>query len=516
VAEAIALSLEAAARRAGEPRMTRRRFLAASAAASLALPLAACTGSEQGRSTATAAPAPSSSDAAATADRVDVAVVGGGLAGLTAAYRLRRGGVGAVVYEASERLGGRCFTCRGFFADGQTSEQGGQRIAPSHGSIRSLIEELGLELADAEAAERGDAYLVEMDGRRLSEDEAYAGYGTFLFAVQELAARAGMDFTPRGASRLARELDARSAEDVLAELVDGGLSTPLGRSLELWLTLEFGLDARELSGLAVLENFADMLAGEFRYEVAGGNDLIVTRLAGEIGEAAISRATPLIGLAEASDGYRLRFGGRSRDVVARRVVLALPFTTLRHVDLTGVPLPADKLRAIQELGMGTNAKLHLGLDSRVQSIAAGWSGRFDCHSLRADGWSSTPHQRGSGDVLVIYTGGRSGAAYETAVPHGPAPQVAVDRALAALHPLAERLPAAYDGQAWLNSWIDEPWARGSYSAYLPGQVTTLLGVGARRERGLVFAGEHTSTVSQGFLDGAVESGERAARELLEA
>ncbi|WP_408641693.1 FAD-dependent oxidoreductase [Solicola gregarius] len=75
---------------------------------------------------------------------------------------------------------------------------------------------------------------------------------------------------------------------------------------------------------------------------------------------------------------------------------------------------------------------------------------------------------------------------------------------------------AYNGRSWLDSWVDDPWVRGSYAAFLPGQYTRYWGYLGKAECGVHFAGEHTSTHSQGYLNGGVESGERAAREVLTA
>src|SRR5437764_3340850 len=80
---------------------------------------------------------------AATAPRI--VVVGGGLAGLTAAYRLKQAGYAAQVFEASDRTGGRCWTIRGAFADGQIAEHGGELIDTGHIELRQLVQELGLD-----------------------------------------------------------------------------------------------------------------------------------------------------------------------------------------------------------------------------------------------------------------------------------------------------------------------------------------------------------------------------------
>ena len=73
---------------------------------------------------------------------------------------------------------------------------------------------------------------------------------------------------------------------------------------------------------------------------------------------------------------------------------------------------------------------------------------------------------------------------------------------------------ASTGRGWLDSWIDDPAARGSYSYWGVGQYTELRGAGGTPEGPIHFCGEHTSLEHQGFMNGAVETGERAAAEIL--
>ncbi len=75
---------------------------------------------------------------------------------------------------------------------------------------------------------------------------------------------------------------------------------------------------------------------------------------------------------------------------------------------------------------------------------------------------------------------------------------------------------SFNGRSWLDSWVDDPWVKGSYAAFLPGQWTSFFGYMGRREGNVHFAGEHTSTYSQGYLNGGVETGLRAAREVIHA
>src|SRR3954471_7921407 len=88
---------------------------------------------------------------AATAPRI--VVIGGGLAGLTATYRLKQAGYVAQLYEGNSRIGGRCYSLRGAFPDGLISEHGGELIDQGHVSVRQLAQELGLNLVDLVGAE---------------------------------------------------------------------------------------------------------------------------------------------------------------------------------------------------------------------------------------------------------------------------------------------------------------------------------------------------------------------------
>jgi hypothetical protein len=74
-------------------------------------------------------------------------------------------------------------------------------------------------------------------------------------------------------------------------------------------------------------------------------------------------------------------------------------------------------------------------------------------------------------VITVYSGGHVGASYGPAQPHGPAPAEVLGSTLTAIDAVVPGVGAAFNGRAWLDSWVDDPWARGSYAAYLPGQYT---------------------------------------------
>ena len=85
--------------------------------------------------------------------------------------------------------------------------------------------------------------------------------------------------------------------------------------------------------------------------------------------------------------------------------------------------------------------------------------------------------------------------------------------LTRIAPVVPGLTAAYNGRVSLDDWPVNPWTLGSYSYWKTGQYTRFAGVEGEMNGGCHFAGEHTSIDSQGYLNGAVESGERAAREV---
>jgi monoamine oxidase len=485
--------------------LSRRELVARGAAlggaALLSGPLGACGGSGE--------PPP---------ERPRVAIVGAGLAGLTCAYRLHERGVTATVYEArADRVGGRCWTAREFGPE-QVAEHGGEFIDSDHRRIRALVSELGLRLEDrvAWARRRSRAYSrLYLDGRLRNCDVVYRDFPTLKRRLRADARRT--DYSGAFASRAARSFDDRTAAQWLDAEVPGGGDSLLGRAMREYLTEEFGLDAGRLSAtnmFYLLEgNRADIDGSDERYHVHGGNDQIPRSLADRLPDASLHLGTPLDALWRRPDGsYGLRFGGTEADVTAERVVLAIPFTTLRHVDLERASLSALKRECIEQLGMGTNAKVLMQFRHRP-AHEEHWDGELTTDRPFLDTWDSSLTQPGSTGLLTIYSGGSVGAGYPGRA-HGPAPEPVVHETLAALERAVPGISRDFAGDAWLDDWSADPWSRGSYAAFLPGQTTRYSGVIARAEGGVHFAGEHTSVPYQGFLEGAVESGERCAREIL--
>jgi monoamine oxidase len=456
---------------------------------------------------------------AATAPRI--VVVGGGLAGLTCAYRLKQAGYSAQLYEASDRLGGRCWTLRGTFANGQIAEHGGELIDQGHTEVRQLSQQLGLNLDNLLSAEtNGTEPFYYFDGRPYSFAEATDDLKQIWQQLHKDVSAASYPTlynlsTPRG-----RELDRMSIVDWINAYVPGGMGSKLGQLLDVAYNIEYGAESNVQSSLNMLYLLAYSGQGQLRifgpsnekYHVRGGNDQIPARLADALG-GQITLGSELVAIRRNSDGsFRLSFlrGGGTSFVPADRVVLALPFSILRTVDYSKAGFTALKGTAIQELGMGTNSKLHTQFTSRHWATL-GCNGETYADTGYQNTWDVTRAQSGRSGILVDYTGGNIGASFGTGTPQERAQQF-----LGQIEPVLPGISARWNGRATVDFWTSYPWTKGSYSYWKVGQYTKFAGVERLPEGACHFAGEHTSIDFQGYLNGAVETGQRAAGEILSA
>jgi len=301
----------------------------------------------------------------------------------------------------------------------------------------------------------------------------------------------------------------------------GGSDSLLGHALGVFNQSFFGLDPEDMSSINLFEFFVPRTpypGADERFRVAGGNDRVVAALDEALPPGTVKRGRALEAIWERGDGrIGLSVTGMAADVVADQVVLALPFTTLRDADTSGLPLSRRRRRAIRTLLMGTNAKLNMQFDRSFAHFD--WDAGFVSDVPHYVTWDSTYGQSDPAPrrpVLTIYNGGTDGATYPTDQAHGPAPAGIVQTTLANLERGVDDLVGAYGGLAFLDSWVDDPWVHGSYAGWGPGQYTDFWKFLGTPEGAVHFAGEHTSTHSQGYLNGGVESGERAAREVLNA
>ena len=353
-----------------------------------------------------------------------IVIAGGGLAGLTAAYRLRQAGYAAEVHDASSRLGGRCWTRRGGFVNDQLSERGGEFIDTGHREIRRLIRELGLALVNLLAAEQaGTEPLHYFDGQPYTDAQATQDYREVRPALRRDVNAAGYPTTYLSSTARGRELDRTSVAEYIEQVVPGGRGSRFGQLLELAYVTEYGAEAGDQSSLNLLyllgfssPQFEIFGESDQRFRIDGGNDRLVDALVQAL-SGQITRESELIAIERRSGGgYDLAFqqGLAVRSVRADRAILALPFSILRSsVDISRAGFKPRKRTAIREQGMGANAKLAAQFSERRWRTSAATARPSPTRATSPAGTRAGARQAGPASSSTTPAGRRRSASLAT-------------------------------------------------------------------------------------------------------
>jgi monoamine oxidase len=451
--------------------------------------------------------------APAYAGRGRVAIVGGGIAGLTALHHLREAGVDARLYEASERLGGRIHTLHA--DDGTAFEMGAQLVNSEHRDMHGLLRRFGIGLVDRKAGPHRT--LVLADGRAVDE-------AALADALRPIAAQIGRD-----ADRI--DGDRRALFDFDAMSIAAYLDRHAALLPQRWVRClleatgrtEYGAEPHATSALSLIFNLptvqgarADVLGGsDERYAIAGGSGALIAAMASRY-DAAIEHGRLLRAVERRAGGVRLRFAGGS-DVYAETVIVAVPAPVTRRIAFD-TSLPQGWRDFIGAMELGRNEKiLAATTDPRWRRrIGAGgevWQTAGGC----ASGWDGTV-QGGGANPTAVWTWYLGGDEVDEA---GSAQALARRfTGETGMHGTAGR------HAAHRTAWHRDPLIRGAYGSYPPGHLTRFGGLlwaeGAdgRATRSapalgrIIFAGEHLSDAFPGYMNGGAQTGRLAAQAVL--
>jgi monoamine oxidase len=503
----------------------RGEFLRQAGAASLAgaaLPLFSACGSSAARG------------------RERIAIVGAGIAGLTAALRLHDAGIASVVYESSGRIGGRMHSNWTLWDDRQHTEWCGAMIDSGHRHIRGLAARFNIPLLDTIAAwapgARDTAFL---GGSYYPMERADRDFAPIYPILERQLEAMGETPTYKNPTAEALRLDRMSMLEWLQKYVPGGAESQFGRLIFESYRNEYGREPAELSAC----NLVDMLAvqkkyskhgGQInvlgysnqRYITAPGNQRIPMAIADTLPAGSIqlnSRMTAIKRMPNGSYELTLDNAGTKQTEYYDRVILALPFIVLRGLDYSGAGFDAAKTNAIDNLGYGYHTKLHAQFDGRPWSGPGPWpqptNGQIWTTLQFQSSIDFSLGQSGRAGILERFTGAAPAMIDTPPTPYAstldsPVVKNEVKRFFGMLDDIWPGVSKHWNGKATFGNAQADPNILASYSAWLVGQCTTIAGHEAQRQGNVHFAGEHTSVENQGFMEGGAESGMRAAGEIL--
>ena len=439
-----------------------------------------------------------------------VTVIGAGLAGLSAAYDLHRAGWQVTVLEARDRVGGRVYSLHNF-SNGLVAEGGGEFIAEGHTRMLAYADQFHLPLGRAGSWQGQDEDWGCFEGRagRMSDAGVWGvnlnvEVEKIWRALAEMGELVPDPHEPQ-AARHAALIDKRSTADWIHSLDVHPLAK---QDFIQHIRSEYTCEPERHSLLDLARNvsmYYTSMEREINYRVAGGNDLIPRALAKTLPDVRLNAPVTSVGVLpdEVTVTYQQ---GNSHDTISSAfAVLAIPLTTARLIEFNP-PLPEAHQRMVHELSYGAVTKVLIEYRKRFWA-EKGWNGHIATDTPIVLTWHATSHTENEHGILTVYTGGRPGTKL-AALPDEERIRVAVAEIEKVFHGSSDLIECTAT-----VAWPNEPYTRGSYAAFAPGEVTahwkTLFEPAGR----LFFAGEHASDI-QGFMEGAVESGQRAARMIM--
>ncbi|MFN7918265.1 MAG: NAD(P)/FAD-dependent oxidoreductase [Vicinamibacterales bacterium] len=463
-----------------------------------------------------------------------VGIVGAGLAGLAAADTLAGAGIAATIYEGRDRIGGRQWSMGGTFPGpvmfpGQVVERGGELIDTTHTTMKGYAKQFGLKLEDVTKAWLPGEVTYYFGGRHVSEAEIVDDFRALVDALRPTLASLSNYVAYNSYSPFDLALDQKSLLQLLHE---AGASALLTEVLGTVYTIEYGREIDRQSALGLLFFMHIDKRGRFqpfgvfsdeRYHVLGGNEQIARGIAGRLPRP-VTLGMRLIDVRKLSDGrIQLTFDRAGTSIVAVHdaVVLTLPYSTLRLVNLhPSLGIPAWQQQIIRSFDYGTNAKLNVGFTRRIWGDYGSEGSSYSDLPNHQSTWEPNPTNATPGNAVMLdYAGGARGARLDPTRVQAEAQAWLTN--LDTVWPGAAAAAKRTTGNklvAHLQHWPSDPFSLGSYTSNPPGYFTQWEGRVGLPVGNVFFGGEHTDSFYewQGFMEGACNSGIRAAGELLDS
>ncbi len=411
-----------------------------------------------------------------------ILVIGAGLAGLTAAYELTQAGHDVIVFEARNRAGGRVLTVRDF-ADGLYAECGGEGIEHNHDYMLRYVEEFGLSLYPG--SYDNPAPLDALPRERTPQD-ALKDVIKQLTPFEQFS---HPDYDKISFAELLKQLEAPTA---------------MMEQMQRYVSALMAINIESISARAMLSEMA-LPATRATFRIAGGNDQVPKRLAYQLRER-VHYSRPVVRIAHNADGVQLTIleNGLQQTVTGQFLIIAAPLTCVRKIEIVPA-LSAQHMKAIANLAYGQVLKAPMQFRERFwlqqsSHLEKGLPG------LISSVYEFSKGQAGTRGLLTAYIPDKSG--FEIASLPTEQRLGKVLTKLTEIYPAAQR---QFEG-GFVKWWHEDIWAQGTYAYFRPGDVMSLRPVLTQPAGRIHFAGEHTAGW-QGYMNGAIESGHRAALEV---
>lgn len=491
---------------------TRREFLKVSALGTSAMALSSCT----------------SMDRYFMGDSRDlkneVLILGAGAAGLAAAFELKRKKVPFRIFEASSRIGGRVQSVAAYQEQGPVAELGAEFVDLSHIDVFNLAKELNLPLIELKSLPDLEAHLFSFSGKTYRVKDIVPKLKTLQAPLRRIRSDLYRDqevvLNYANSLQYERSLyyDTLSLKDLLDSWVTE-VDPVILKLIEVQAVQRFGVDAKDQSALHFLSTLdgegSSLLSGRTTYRMDGGmngmTQTLAARVAGVIPDHILRLNSALIEVEEKENVFTFIFAtpkGKEK-ITASTVICTIPFSKLREVKgVEKLRFSALKLDNIKNQAYATHSKGVVPFAQPFWKTRRGntpanvgnFTGDFTSQKI----WDSSRAQEVTQGLLTFQRGGASGA---------KAGATAIDETLKDLKLFYNDIPNNETWGAQVANWSTRKWSGGSMAVFKPGQYMKYKGVAAIPEYDgkFLFAGEHTSLRFAGTLQGAIETGMKAAQ-----